>query len=232
MASQADFEKYVNSIEQELEVEKQRGSELAKANYGQMNLFNQENEENLIKYQLDMRDILDRLYHLLKGDVLKEDAEGNILYREPESPESKPFNEFGVQLLMNIMQFYLNRNTILSNYDDDTIKWKVYDFGIEVSDLIHNRYDEMMITIKTDNQEELDLHVSKKLKLYTMIVKQLVDTVHSAYLRAYHGGERESLRTARTVTQNEPLGYRHQMSGGSTIPQVQPRRRLWNPASW
>ncbi len=36
-----------------------------------------------------------------------------------------------------------------------------------------------------------------------MIVQELVDTIHSAYLRALGGGERDSLRTARHVAQTE-----------------------------
>ena len=94
---------------------------------------------------------------------------------------------------MNIMAFYLNRNTILSNYDEETINWKILDFGNELADLIFNRYEEMGMDTK------------QKIKMYPMIIKELVDTIHSTYLRAYHGGERESLRTARMVTQNQPL---------------------------
>ena len=122
-----------------------------------------------------------------------------------KDPNLKPFNEFGVQMIMNIMSFYLNRNTILSNYDEKTIEWKILDFGNEIADLIFNRYEDMMITIEQkldENEIEFERRVSDhlkgKIKYYPMIIKELVDTVHSAYLRAYRGGERESLRTART----------------------------------
>jgi len=229
--SQAQYDKYIQEIERELDIEKQRSHDLSKANYGtQMSVFNGEGEDNLIRWQLDLKEDLDRLYHLLKGDIIFQDDEGNILYKEPSDPNLKPFNEFGVQILMNIMSFYLNRNTILSNYDEATINWKVLDFGNEVSDLIFNRYDEMMVTIKTDNAEELKDHIANKIKLYPMIIRELVDTIHSAYLRAYHGGERESLRTARTVTQTEPL-YRNQMQGQSAM-QLQKTKRWYSPATW
>jgi hypothetical protein len=270
--TQEQYDKYVREIESELEEERKRSGDLARANHGQMNLFNQENEENLIRWQLDLKEDLDRLYHLLKGDILFEDDDGNVFYKSPDSPDLKPFNEFGVQLIMNIMSFYLNRNTILSNYDEEVINWKVYDLGYEIADLIHNRYQEMMLTLDVESEikeltgyiprrlkngklvvgltysngkivyEELDDsimeyiddivtdHLREKLKLFPMIVRELVDTVHSAYLRAYNGGERESLRTARTVTQNEPLYGRNPMMQQSM--NTQKVRRWYNPATW
>ena len=160
----------------------------------QMSQFAGPSEDNLIRWQLDLKEDLDRLYHLLKGHQIKEDAQGNMIYIEPTDDSLKPFNEFGVQIIMNIMSFYLNRNTLLSNYDDDTINWKVLDFGREISDLILTRYVEM------------GMNTPEKIRMYPMIIKELVDTIHSAYLRALDSGERDSLRTARTINQHENIG--------------------------
>lgn len=205
---------YMNQIRQELDAERAKTAGIAQS---QVSLFNSEEQENLIRWQLDLREDLDRIYHLLKGETLDHDEDGNLFYKPPENDNLRPFNEFGVQLIMNIMSFYLNRNTILSNYDETTINWKVLDFGNDLADLIHNRYQEMGM----DNFE--------KIKMYPMIVRELVDTVHSAYLRAYHGGERESLRTARTVTQSESP-----FRGQSWMPQQQGQKskKWYNPTSW
>lgn len=237
MPTQQEYEQYKREIEQALDDERMRANDSQRALHNQMNLFNSENEENLIRWQLDLREDLDRIYHLLRGDILREMEDGNVLYVTPENPNLRPFNEFGVQLIMNIMQFYLNRNTILSNYDDATILWKVHDFGVEVSDLIFNRYEEMMNTLEQGEEEDNDeyddrvkWHLKEKLKLYPMIVKELVDSVHSAYLRAYHGGERESLRTARTVTQSEPIG-RFSPQQQSYSPSNK-KFHFYNPLTW
>src|SRR3990170_5460044 len=177
---------------QELERELQEANRQNRKLYNaQMSMFGQQQDENLIKWQLDLREELDRIYHLLRGHQIKEDEKGNIVYVEPEDESLRPFNEYGVQLIMNIMSFYLNRNTILSNYDEETINHKIFDIGQELVDLIFNKY------------EEVGMDTQEKMKLYPMIIRELVDSVHSAYLRALHGGERNSLRTARTVTQNE-----------------------------
>jgi len=212
MTPEKEVERYVREVEDALEEEKERNRQLTK---GQISMFDSPNDDNLIRYQLDLRQELDRIYHLLRGDQIKEDEEGNIIYVEPEKENLKPFNEFGVQLIMNVLSFYLNRNTILSNYDSDTILWKVYDFGRELADLIFNRY------------EEMGMDTYEKMKMYPMIIKELVDSVHSAYLRAWRGGERDSLKTARVVTQNISPPQQSYPS------LVQPRKfSVWSPSTW
>ena len=227
---------YMQQMEAELQHARNDNKQLAQ---GQMSIFAEEQQDNLIRWQLDLKEDLDRLYHLLKGDKIGEDDDGNICYLKVEDDNSKPFNEFGVQLLMNVMSFYLNRNTILSNYKEEVINWKILDFGNEVSDLIFNRYEEMMTTINR-NQNESKLafeervkdHLKNKLKLYPMIVRELVDTVHSAYLRAFHGGERDSLRTARTVTQSEPIGFGNQRMTQPSFSPQQKNKHWYNPGTW
>ena len=215
---------YIQGLQNQLDQVTNSNHQLSRSNNS---LFGEEAQDNLIRWQLDLKEDLDRIYHLLRGDKIIESEEGTT-YEENEDPESKPFNEFGVKLLMNIMSFYLNRNTILSNYDEETINWKVHDFGIDLSDLIHNRYEDMMITTKSKDTEVIRDHLANKLKLYPMVVRELVDTVHSAYLRAYNGGERESLRTARTVTQTEPLGSNINMG----FQHSQNKSKWFNPLTW
>jgi len=70
------------------------------------------------------------------------------------------------------------------------------------------------LPIEIEQKVKLTLHKwsLEKRKVYPMIVRQLVDSVHSAYLRALHGGERESLREARQINQTESLSQ-----GGVTL---------------
>jgi hypothetical protein len=131
---------YLTQLEGELEDERTRTSE-----YKNMvkSMAGMPSEENLIKYQLDMREELDRIYHILRGDQIKE-VENRIVYVEATDDRLKPFNDFGVHLLMNIMTAYLNKNTILSYYEEpeifDRIIWA---FGNTLSDLILERFLEM-----------------------------------------------------------------------------------------
>lgn len=159
------------------------------------------NQDNLIKWQLELDSILERIEHILRGDKPTM-QNGNMIFLPPDSDDDKLFNDHGVAEIMRILTMYLNRNTILSNYDEITIQWKVLDFGFEISDLIFLKY------------EEMGLNTLEKRKRYPMIVRELVDAVHSSFLRALNGGERDSLRQARQITQSENIMAQGNMPSG------------------
>lgn len=146
--------------------------------------------ENLIQWQLELDTILERIEHMLRGDKPTW-KDGSIIWVTPKTDEEKILNDFGVAEVMRVLSNYVNRNTILSNYKEEVINEKMFDLGNELADLFFLKY------------EAMGLDSLEKRKLYPIIVRQLVDIVHSSYLRALHGGERESLREARTVTQTD-----------------------------
>lgn len=141
--------KYLDQMEQELMIAKTDNARLINS---QSSPFSSPSEENLIRYQLDLKEDIDKIYHLLKGDIVSRDDKDNIVYIEPDNDDEKPFNEFGVKSIMNIMSFYLNRNTLLSNYDNDTIMWKVKDFGDNISDEILCKFKQYMLTTSFERE--------------------------------------------------------------------------------
>lgn len=221
--------------------------------------------QNLIQWQLELDSILERVEHMLRGDRPRF-VNGSLIFVAPENDEDKIFTDFGVSEIMRVLSMYLNRNTILSNYDEETINWKVLDFGNEIADLIYLKY-EMMFSIPTyescaknilgidiiktnegwvvqEGEEFLLIgkeHLSlidaerrkqalEKRKLYPIIVRELVDCVHSAYLRALNGGERLSLHESRSVQQSETImpGVQFNMNGQP----VMRERSILNPMRW
>lgn len=180
----------------------------------QHSVFAPQGGENLIKWQLELDNILERCEHILRGDRL-EFSQGNLIWLKNENPEDNILNSYGVQEIMRVLSMYLNRNTILSDYDDIEIREKVLDFGRELNDLFFMKYEEMgLVTLE-------------KRKNYPMLIREMVDIVHSSYKRALHGGEKRSLREARQITQTESL------AGGVTVNAgamgQQPQRGILNP---
>jgi len=185
-----------------------------------------EASDNLIQWQLEMDSILERVEHMLRGDKI-DYSRGSAVWVKAKNNEEKVFTDAGVAEIMRTLSIYLNRNTILSNYDAQTIDQKMFDFGKEISNLIFLKYEVFFSTMSkadcaqklfktrspkklTERQRlvvicEFRRQLDNKRKLYPSIVRQITDAVHSAYLRALHGGERESLRESRTVTQTEAL---------------------------
>lgn len=183
----------------------------------QISSFSSKANEDIIRWQLELNDILERAEHILRGDV-PSFKEGNIVWDKPPHPEKNPLNETGVQEIMKILAMYVNRNTILSDYSNDEINIKVYDFGRAVNNLIFMRYDEFGM----DDEE--------KKKNYEIIVRELVDIVHSAYKRALDGAEKRSLREMITVSQATSTSS--QLPSGVTINNQgvpQKERGLLNP---
>ena len=164
-------------------------NELAGA-YASNTVFSQAQDSNLIIWQLELDNILERIEHLLKGDQIKEDGEGNMIYQTPTDTKLIILNDYGVQLIMNVISFYLNRNTILSNYDDKRVYEILFDLGNELADVVYINYEEMgMTTMEKKSRQEI-------------LILNILHTIESCYNRALSGGERDSLRSARIVTQN------------------------------
>lgn len=167
-------------------------------------------QENMVKWELELDSILERIEHMLRGDRPKM-VKGDLIFVPPDDESEQIFNDQGVSELMRILTMYLNRNTILSNYDEETINNKMLDFGNELADLIYLKY------------EAFGLNDLEKRKRYPMIIRQIVDAVHSAYLRALNGQTHKGLKESRQVLQSENMSQSPQ--------QFQPmkERGIFNP---
>lgn len=154
----------------------------------QISSFATRQDQDLIRWQLELNDILEKAEHILKGDI-PVFRDGYSIWEKNPHPENNALNEVGVAECMKILCLYVNRNTILSDYTNDEINVKVYDFGRALNNLIFMR------------DWEFGLDTDEKRKSYEMLVTQLKDIVHSAYKRALDGAEKRSLREMINVTQ-------------------------------
>jgi len=158
-------------------------------------MFNSPENPNMIIWQLELDNILERMEHILRGDKIKFDN-GHLIWVSPKTDEDKKrliLNDYGVSEIMRILANYLNRNTILSNYKESDINDIVYDIGCEINDLLYMKY------------ETMGMDTFEKRKNYPMLVKDIVNTIRNAYMRALMGGERTSLREARQVMQQDNI---------------------------
>lgn len=181
--------------------------------FSRISTFSTSQQPDIIKWQLELNDILERTEHILRGDVPKF-KNGQVIWDSNPDSDKNMFNEYGVQEVMKILAMYINRNTILSDYDNDEINLKVFDFGREFNNLIFMRYDSFGMTTE------------EKRKNYPMLIREMVDIVHSAYKRSLDGGERRSLREMISVSQNTTSG-----TGVTVNAQGQPlkERGILNP---
>lgn len=235
-------EAYLQLMDQQLKQEQLRRISLENE-YTQVSSFSAGKEPNLAELQLQLDKELDRIYHLLSGNVLVRDSEGGTQWKEPDDDRLIILSAHGVKLIMNLVSFYINKNTLLSIYDIDVILERVRKFGIELADLMFTKYEEIfsypspeelydlyLPLIKTGqykiNEDELYLkcidwskeELQNKIRHYNVIVMALVHAVESTYRRALKGETLKSLRTQTHISQNVvPLSQPGSNKGGFNL---------------
>ena len=103
----------------------------------------QQQETSMVREQLDLTEELETIRHLLKGEVLIQDEKGNINWTPPLDKDMVILSDYGIHLMMNTITFYINKNTLLSNYDEDTINQKMEDFASDLSSTIFMEYEKV-----------------------------------------------------------------------------------------
>ena len=242
MNNQQQVQEQVNDYIKDIERKNQeQEQQLHDTSRGVNSIFQGAENENIIQWQLDLQEQLENIGHSLRGHVIGENEEGVSCWKEATDKRDIIFTEYGVQEILRYLLQYLNKNTILSNYDEPTINLKVYDAGYELLDLIFTRYEKFFYVTPVEDLikenpeitigevEDIQMEEMKqKQKHFASSTKPVIDAIHSAFLRALNGGERDSLRSARLLTQSEtPMGN---VGMSSQIPQQ--KKSWWKPTTW
>lgn len=182
-----------------------------------MNIISSPENQNIVEWQLDFTSELLDIERLLRNQRPEKQKDGNVVYVDPPK-EERIFNERGIQTILKLLKWYLNKNIVLSNFKEDVIDLRLHQFANALRRLIYLNY------------KDFGLDTDYKIKHYEMMTINIVDIIEAAYNRAFKGGERDSLRSVRTVTQQQQMGV---------IPQpynqpIQPQRRgsKLNPMNW
>jgi len=129
--------------------QQQRETQLAQASLqqnqiNQMNqsLIAQEQERSMVKDQLDLNEELETIHNLLRGNIKIKDDNGTR-WVAPTDSEMIILSNYGIHLIMNTITFYINKNTLLSNYDEQTILGKMEDFSTDLTDTIFIEYEKV-----------------------------------------------------------------------------------------
>lgn len=175
-------------------------------------MFNDDNE-NLIMYQLETDKILERIEHFLRGDEIKV-KDGNSYYVQTKDPSKQNFNDYGVSELMRIVSMYVTKETFLSLYDIDRINEILGDLGDALSDFIYC------------NMHRMGMDTKFKQSKFSLIVLDILHTIESCYRRALKGFEQQNIRSRSIVTQTSSSNP-NQMNNN-------PRRGFnpFQPKSW
>lgn len=176
-------QEYINALrENQLQTESERIK-----NVQQEVMLNQQ-ESSMIKDQLDLGEELVRIDYLLRGYSLEVDPETNEnIWIAPKDNDMVILSPYGVHLIRNTIAWYLNKNTLLSNYDEDTIRHKMEDFATELNKTIFMEYEKVFqYPTFEDCKNVLNKRVEDKTKIrkYAMeILGKKVDEIEEKKIK-------------------------------------------------
>lgn len=101
----------------------------------------EEKEKSIVDIQLEVDTIKKDIYHLLKQDRLVIDKETQKMDWEPLPKENRTITDWGVERLMQVIHFYINKNTLLTNFDFKQIREIMLTFMKEINDLVLLKYE-------------------------------------------------------------------------------------------
>lgn len=129
----------------------------------------EEVEKNLAEAQLDCEETLTKIYHLLKQDILKPNTQGVLEWMKIDDPKKRVLTGEGVDKVMQIMQSYINKETLLSNFDDKMIARRMLKFCLALNALLFMKYEIYFRTPSLDECKEiLQARIDEKIKRKVM----------------------------------------------------------------
>lgn len=115
-------------------------SQSAMMNTQQQAMFAEENR-GLAETQLEVNSIISDIYHLLKQDIYLEKSDGTFEWKPLDNQQERTLTNWGVEKIMQMVKFYVNKNNLLSNYDEDAIKRLMKDFLVGLNNLMLMKYE-------------------------------------------------------------------------------------------
>lgn len=133
----------------------------------QQEAYFQKEDKSIVQQQLDLGEELERIDYLLRGFVLKKNEKTlEVEWTASDNPDMVVLSDYGVQLILDTIAWYLNKNTLLSNYDTETINKKMEDFSSDLNDDIFMSYEKVFMypTLK-ECEEEIEKRLKHKIDI-------------------------------------------------------------------
>ncbi len=200
-------------------------------NQSQTSAYQGEEGANLIQYQVDTGEMLGKIEHFLRGEYVTVDPEGNEYWAKPKktiavTKKGKEeefievvdedlilFNEYGVNSIMSIIGNYIDKNTILSNYDEMRIYEILADLGDELANFIYCNY------------EVMGMNTNFKKTRFQLTVLTILHSIESTYRRALRGKTMEDLNSSKIFTQSDRIG-------AGNMPQAKKKFNPFKSSTW
>ena len=108
-----------------------------------MSYYLQEKEKGLAEAQLEVDSIKNEIYHHLKQDRYVEVEPGRFEWQEIKNESERTLSDWGIDRIMRLIHFYINKNNLLTNFDEEQINRLTLKFIRELNALILLKYQDL-----------------------------------------------------------------------------------------
>ena len=131
----------------------------------QQQFFVEEAERTMAEAQLECEKTLNKIYHKLKQDILVPTEDGRMTW-EPIAITDRVLSDEGVNKIMQVMESYVNKETLLSNFTEKKIDERMLAFCYALNSNIYMKYkqyfrlptiDECKGILEKEIQEKIDI---------------------------------------------------------------------------
>ena len=205
-------ERFLDQLQTEAEDLRQKNTQLNTALSSTS--YQGQQDSNFMEYQLDTGELLNKIEHFLRGEYITTDTQGNEYWAKQEDDSLILFNVYGVSSIMSVIGNYINKETVLSFYDEMRINEILADLGDALSNFVYCNY------------EIMGMDTEFKKTRYPLTVITILHSIESAYRRALKGQTSENLNSSKIFTQTDILGNR------TSVPVTKRAFNLLKPGTW
>jgi len=101
----------------------------------------EEQEKNLAEAQLECDKTLNTIYHLLKQDIMRPNEQGIMDWEAIKDNKKRILTDEGVDKIMQVMRSYVNKETLLSNFDAPQIQSRMLRFCLALNANMFMKYE-------------------------------------------------------------------------------------------
>jgi hypothetical protein len=103
--------------------------------------YNEEKEKSIAEAQLEVEGTLEKLYHLLRQDNYKDVENGRMDWVDIEDEKKRVLTDEGVDRIIQAISFYINKENLLSNFNEETINRTMLTFRLALNGNFFMRYN-------------------------------------------------------------------------------------------
>jgi hypothetical protein len=120
-----------------------------------------ENQETgLAESQLECEKLLKKARHMLRQDKKRYDENGKLIWKKIKM-QKRVLTNYGVENIMQDLEFYINKETLLSYYEESLIKQRLREFSLALNGKIYQKYE---LFFRTPSVEEAIGIIKKRIK--------------------------------------------------------------------